>query len=95
MNIDFPMLGLMLLTGLLLGAVYYLGLWATVRRLPHARHPALLTLGSLILRLGLLLAALYGVTAMQPERLATALAGIILARLVLQRRLGPQKESAS
>ena len=92
MSIDPTMLGLMFLAGLLLGAGFYLGLWATVRRLPTARHPALLTLGSLVLRLGLLLAALYWLTALQPERMAAAVAGVILARLLLQRRLGPARE---
>jgi F1F0 ATPase subunit 2 len=41
--------------GILLGIFFYGGLWMTVRRLPTTRHPALLTLGSLLLRMGVTL----------------------------------------
>jgi F1F0 ATPase subunit 2 len=44
---------LSLLIGAGLGLFYFGGLWLTVRRLPFTRHPILLTLTSLIGRLGL------------------------------------------
>lgn len=88
MSSDLPTLALMLVLGFLLGLAFFLGLWATLRHLPRARHPALLTLASLLVRLALLLAALALLTGMQADRLLAALAGIILARLLLHRRIG-------
>ena len=80
---------LALAAGVGLGAVYLLGLWATVRRLPTARWPGLLTLGSLLARLAVLMGGIYLVADQRWERVAVALAGFLLARAVLTRRLGP------
>lgn len=38
--------------GLALGVVFLGGLWLTVRRLPSARHPACLAIGSFVTRIG-------------------------------------------
>ena len=81
---------LSLAAGLGLGGAYFGGLWWTVRRLPRARRPALLTLASLVVRLALLLGGLYAVTGGDWRALAAALLGFVLARAVLVRRLGPQ-----
>jgi F1F0 ATPase subunit 2 len=75
--------------GLGLGLFYFGGLWLTVQRLPQARHPGLLTLVSLIVRLGLTLAVFYLVMAGRWERLLACLVGFLLVRLVLVRRWGP------
>jgi F1F0 ATPase subunit 2 len=83
-----PQLLLSLLVGLVLGAMYFYALWVTIRRLPQARSPALLVLASALLRLGMLFAGLYLVTAGGHwERLLAAVAGIILARILLTRWL--------
>lgn len=75
--------------GLGLGLFYFGGLWLTVQRLPRSRHPGLLTLGSLIVRLGVTLPGFYLVMAGRWERLLVCLAGFLVVRLVLVRRLGP------
>jgi F1F0 ATPase subunit 2 len=82
-------LALSLAAGLALGAMYFGGLWWTVRRLPAARRPALFTLGSYLGRNALAAAGLWLVMAGDWRRLAAALAGMLLVRLVLVRRLGP------
>ena len=83
-----PQLLLFLLVGLVLGAMYFYALWLTIRRLPQARSPALLVLASALLRLGMLFAGLYWVTAGGHwERLLAAVAGVILARILLTRWL--------
>ena len=82
-------LALALAAGGALGTAYLLGLWATVRRLSATRFPALLSLGSLLARLVLLLGGVYLVADGQWPRVAAALAGFLLARTVLIRRLGP------
>ncbi len=75
--------------GLLLGLFYFGGLWLTVQRLPRSEHPGMLTLVSLIIRLGVTLAGFYLVMAGRWERLLVCLAGFLLVRIVLVRRLGP------
>lgn len=87
-------LALAFAAGLAVGWFFFYGLWWTVRRLPEARHPALLTLGSLGLRMGASLAVLYLVMAGDWRRLAVALGGIVVMRLILVRRLRPARESA-
>ena len=81
------LLGLM--AGLALGLWYFGGLWLTVQRLPGARHPGFLSLVSLIIRLGLTLAGFYLVMSGKWERLLACLAGFLLMRTILVRRLGP------
>ncbi len=75
--------------GLAVGLFYFGGLWLTVQRLPQAKHPGLLTLMSLIIRLGVTLLVFYLVMAGRWERLLVCLAGFLLVRLVLVRRWGP------
>lgn len=80
---------LALMAGLALGLWYFGGLWLTVQRLPRARNPGFLSLVSLMIRLGVTLAGFYLVMAGRWERLLACLAGFLLMRIVLVRRLGP------
>jgi len=77
------------MAGIAVGLFYFGGLWLTIKRLPGARHPGVLTLVSLLIRLGVTLAVFYLVMAGRWERLLVCLAGFVLVRLVLVRRLGP------
>lgn len=72
-----------------LGTFYFLGLWWTVRKLPTARTPALWTVISFVVRSGVVLAGFYGVMAGRWENIMACLAGFILIRLWLVRRLKP------
>jgi F1F0 ATPase subunit 2 len=74
--------------GAALGAFYFGGLWHTVRRLPEARAPLLCLLGSYLLRVPLAMAGLYLATGGRWDRLMAALAGFMLCREILVRRLG-------
>lgn len=82
-----PVLDLILCggAGILLGAAFFGGLWLTVRRLPDSPAPALLALGSLLLRMTVLLAGLFLLMQGSWERLLAALAGILAARFILTR----------
>ncbi|MBI5870035.1 MAG: ATP synthase subunit I [Actinobacteria bacterium] len=78
--------------GLALGIIYFGGLWLTLRRLPAAKQPAFLVLGSYLGRLGLCLAGfiLIAVTAgLQGILICTA--AFIAARIVMVRRWGRQE----
>ena len=73
--------------GMVLGLVYFLSLWETVKRLTSTRWPVLWTLGSLVLRMAFLLTGLYLIGYGHWDRLIAALIGILLIRTILVRRL--------
>lgn len=77
------------LVGALLGAFHFGGLWWTVRRIASARRPAALALASYIVRLAVVGAGLFLVMDGRWERLAAALAGLLVARFVVVRRTVP------
>ena len=87
--IDALWLAIALVVGLVLGVAYFGGLWLTVKRLPTSRRPALLFLGSFLARTALVVAGIYLVMDGRWERVALCLAGLLVARAVLTRRLGP------
>lgn len=77
--------------GVLLGLLYFGGLWMTVRRLPTTRHPIQLSIGSLILRLGLCLAGftlLLGMLPSSPLPLLSGVAAFFWTRNRMVQRLG-------
>ena len=88
-------LSLAWLVGLGIGAIFFGGLWWTVRRGVSSRHPALLFLGSMLLRMGIALAGFYLVSGRDWERLVVCLLGFIVARLVVTRwtRLHPSSKA--
>ncbi len=76
-----------LVTGTVLGTLYFGGLWITVRRLAVTRQPALLTLVSFVVRAAVVLLGFYFVMGGRWERLVACLAGFLLARTLFIRRL--------
>lgn len=66
--------------GVILGLLYFGGLWWTVQRLPVARSPALLAAGSFFFRSLLVSAGLVIVSAGEPVPLLAAVAGFLVAR---------------
>ena len=79
------MLIVALLIGISLGMVFLGGLWLTVLCLPTSRHPALLLLGSFVVRMGIVLFGFYLVMGGHWERLIACTAGFIVARLLIVR----------
>jgi F1F0 ATPase subunit 2 len=78
--------------GTLLGLVFFWSLWATVQQLEGVRRPAVLMLGSLLLRFGLALAAFYFLARYAGwQHLLTAVAGFTLPRLVMVRRAAQRR----
>jgi F1F0 ATPase subunit 2 len=75
--------------GLFLGAVFFGGLWWTVRKGVSSAQPAALFLGSLLLRMSIVLAGLYLVGHEHAERLMLCLLGILVARFVVMRLTRP------
>jgi len=82
--------------GLVLGVVHYGGLWWTTRRALASKRPAQVMLASYAVRMVIVMAGVYGVMVgfgtTQPrwERAAVAIVGMLVARTLLVRRLGPK-----
>ncbi|MEO5695715.1 MAG: ATP synthase subunit I [Burkholderiaceae bacterium] len=73
------------IAGAALGVVFFGGLWWTVRRGASSAHPALWFLGSLLLRMAIVLAGFYAVAGTHWQRLLLCLLGFALARLAVTR----------
>ena len=76
---------LALVTGVLLGAMFFGGLWWTVRKVISSKQPALWFFGSLLLRGSIALAGFYFVSGSHWERLLLCLLGFVIARLIVTR----------
>jgi F1F0 ATPase subunit 2 len=71
--------------GLVLGAVFHLGLWWTVVQGLGARRSALWFPASLMLRVGGAVAGFYLLGAGRPARLLACLAGFVVAQILVMR----------
>jgi F1F0 ATPase subunit 2 len=71
------------LGGVVLGALFFGGLWWTVRKGTSARQPALWFLGSLLLRMNTALAGFYFISGGHWERLLVCFLGFALARPIV------------
>jgi F1F0 ATPase subunit 2 len=72
-------------TGVLLGAMFFGGLWWTVQKGVASKWSALWFFGSLLLRTSIALAGFYLIARGHWERLLVCLLGFILARLIVTR----------
>jgi len=68
------------IVGLFLGIIFFGGLWFTVKKLVTSKIPALLFLGSFILRVGITLTGFYYISSGSWQRLLICVAGFITAR---------------
>ena len=68
------------MAGVILGALFFGGLWWTVRKTVASKRPALWVLGSLLLRMTVALSGLYVVSDRHWERMLLCLLGFIMAR---------------
>jgi len=71
--------------GLVLGVIFFGGLWWTVRKAVFSSRPALWFMGSLLLRTSLVLTGFYVVGGNQWQRLLVCLIGFIFARVFVVR----------
>ena len=82
---EFLGLLLALAVGLSLGAIFFGGLWWTVRKGVSSKRPAFWFLGSLLLRMSLVLVGFYFVGRGNWLRLVACLLGFIIARFGVMR----------
>jgi len=76
---------LALVTGVLLGAMFFGGLWWTVRKGISSKRSALWFFSSLLLRTSIALAGFYFITRGHWERMLMCLLGFVIARLIVIR----------
>ena len=74
---------LALVTGVLLGAMFFGGLWWTVRKGLSSQRPVIWFLGSVLLRTSIALAGFYFVSGGDWQRLLVCLLGFVVARLIV------------
>ncbi|MBZ0091353.1 MAG: ATPase F0F1 [Sulfuricellaceae bacterium] len=74
-----------LLAGALLGAIFFGGLWWTVRRGLTSEQPALWFLGSMLLRTCMVVLGFYFILGDDWQRLLAGLLGFVIARLIATR----------
>lgn len=89
---EYLMLVSALAAGLLLGVFFFAGLWWTVRKGVSSKRPALLFLGSMMLRTGVVIAGFYFISDGHWQRLLACLAGFFIARFIVTRLAGPPLE---
>jgi F1F0 ATPase subunit 2 len=82
---DLLLLTLAGVAGLLLGAIFFGGLWWTVRKGIFSKSPALWFLGSMLLRMSIVLAGFYFIGRGDWQRLVVCLLGFVIARIIVMR----------
>ena len=76
---------LALMTGGVLGGIFFGGLWWTVRKCVSAKQPALWIFGSGLLRMAITLAGFYFIADGHWQRLLAGLLGLVAARMIVIR----------
>ncbi|HNQ85992.1 MAG TPA: ATP synthase subunit I [Deltaproteobacteria bacterium] len=79
--------------GMALGAFFSLHLWNSVRRMTGPPGITLSSLGGFVVRTAIVVAGFYVVMDGRWERLLAALAGFVVVREVMVRRLGRKPET--
>ena len=89
-----PMI-LAVMAGAVLGAIYFGGLWWTVRRAGSFRRPAFLMLASVLARMSVVLGGFYLVAGNSWQRMLLCLLGFVAARAAVSWRVGPATRLAN
>ena len=89
------MLLLSLVTGLLLGFLFFGGLWLTIKKGVSSRYAFIWFTASLLLRTGIVVAGFYFVAGDRWDRLLVCLAGFLIARFLFTRftKVGEEQTS--
>ncbi len=82
---EIMILSFALVAGLSLGAIFFGGLWWSVRHGVASKHPALWFLGSALVRMSIVLAGFYFIGREHWERLLLCLLGFVIARFLVMR----------
>ena len=78
--------------GIILGLLFFGGLYITVQKMETLKNPALLMILSFMARMGVLVLAFYFISKVGYKEVLFALAGVILTRFVMTYRMRDQKK---
>ena len=78
--------------GTMLGAIFFGGLWWSVRKGISSKQPAIWFIGSFLLRMSIALAGFYFVSLGHWERLLACFLGFFTARFIVTRLIGAPVE---
>jgi F1F0 ATPase subunit 2 len=76
---------LVLAAGFLLGILFFGGLWLTVKKVGTSKSPALLVLGSFIVRIAIVVVGFYFIGAGNWRFMLMSFAGFLIGRFVMMR----------
>ncbi len=85
-HIIYPILAF--LAGVVVGFIFYYGLWLTVRFLPRSRSPVLVVMVSFVVRTALVLVTLYYMILIHWSCMVAYVIGFLMMRIVLIQRIG-------
>ena len=71
------------IAGLALGAIFFGGLWFTVKKSITAKTPAIWIISSFFLRISIVLVGFYFISSGSWQRLLVCLLGFIIARIII------------
>ena len=83
---------LALLAGIGFGILFFGGLWLTVRKGLNSKSPTLIFMGSLILRVAIVVVGFYYVGANSWQRMLVCLLGFLIARMAITRMTNKDKQ---
>lgn len=92
MGDNFILLFLAFLWGTVLGLFYFGGLWLTLKTVLGKRRPGRWLAISVVARLAVVLSGFWIILRQGPTAFFLTLAGFFLVRIVLTRRLGPERK---
>jgi F1F0 ATPase subunit 2 len=81
--IDLILLLLAFIAGLMLGTLFFGGLWWTLQNYRLSENPAVWFVGSSMLRMALLMLGLFFITSGDWKRALAALLGVMIARVLV------------
>lgn len=94
-TIEVLSLALSLAAGLVLGAIFFGGLWWTVRKGVTSPRPALWFIGSLLVRTSIILGGFYFIGRDHWERMLACLIGFLIARVIVTRLTKPSEKDSN
>lgn len=74
---------LSLAIGIILGMIFFIGLWWTIKKLVSSKHPLVLFFTSIFLRIGLVLVSFYYLGHDDWIKLISCLVGFIIGRFIV------------
>ena len=84
---DILHMGYSFIAGLIIGAIFFFGLWITVKKIARAKMPALIFMVSLFCRISVALIGFYFISMGSWKKMLICLLGFVTARWLIMLRI--------